>query len=115
MGAGGSYAAGGTNYAKDTGVNRHGDNGWQRSVNGYIHGDFGAGAVCNVGLMPPPSLYVYLAARAHVFGSVPSNTTQNLRRARQKVDRAYFYATNTTMQATPATFPTRSRAPARAR
>ena len=84
MGAGGSYAAGGTNYAKDTGVNRHGDNGWQRSLNGYIHGDFGAGAICNVGLMPPPSLYVYLAARAHVFGSLPSNTTQNLRRTRQK-------------------------------
>jgi len=49
VGAGGSYGAGGTNYAKDTGINRHGDNGWQRSLNGYIHGDFGAGAICNVG------------------------------------------------------------------
>ena len=37
------------NYAGGDGINRHGDNGWQRSLNGYTTGDFGAGAICNVG------------------------------------------------------------------
>ena len=37
------------NYMNGGAPNRNGDSGWQRSLNGYTYGDFGAGSLCDRG------------------------------------------------------------------